>query len=333
MNKGGKRIGKSVKRHMKMKKKANGLLAGVLCVGLLLGGCGSTKTDSKASSYTKMKEAVSVPVQEAASETSSVSPVPAQDPDEGLKVIGTKAEGKDIYKVRLTNGTGKKITGISISYTANTSPANMITDGSAIETNETFLLYYDGEQAASVNANTQDGATVVLTFEDQSTASYDHFPFADIDEAQLLYGDDVYYLEYTSKTDGSHVSTKNSAIQKKQEAEAAAKAKAESEAAEKAASEKAAAEAAARAQSEKAAAEQEAKEEEEREAVRQAAEQEATEQTEVSRNNETSGNNEETDGSDQNEDNENEEGNTDNGTDGDNGSPENDCLGDDALTW
>ena len=192
----------------------------MLGVGMLLGGCGSSKNDSEEKD-TEEKE----------------------QKEEVLKNIGTEAEGENVYKVVLENKTGKNIVGFSIKDSSMTEyPASMLESEDVFEDGEKRNLYYDSTSAIEA-AESQAQASgeeakalepqmdVQLTFDDQSSIVLTAFPFGDVEEAQICLEDEVAFIQYESISSKESVSTKEAELTIKAEAEAAAQAQAEAEAA------------------------------------------------------------------------------------------------------
>ena len=112
---------------MKEMKKKLLVLAGVLCMGLLLFGCGKEKTEDK-------------------EEIKKEEPAEKEEPENTCQVIGRESE--DAYDILLTNKTDNVITGIQIKSSKQTEyPANMMGSSQKIEKDETVELYYTPETA------------------------------------------------------------------------------------------------------------------------------------------------------------------------------------------
>ena len=128
----------------------------------------------------------------------------AEEEEEELKVIGTKADGENIYKVTLENNTGQDIIGLSIKDSSMESYSdNMLAEDDPFVQGEKRELYYDSTAAKEAAANqTGDESTPVvtpqydmqLTFADQSVLVLTAFPFDDTQEGQICYEDEVAFL-------------------------------------------------------------------------------------------------------------------------------------------
>lgn len=223
----------------------------LLCAGLMIGGCGKQEA----------------PVKEQAEEEES-EPEEEKEEEEILPVIGTEAEGENIYKVTLENKTGKNIVGFSVKdSTMSEYPANMLAEGEVFAADERRNLYYDSAstqttepteipeaseaespETPETTETAEDGADekilepqidVQLTFEDQTVMVLSAFPFGDIEEGGICLEDEVAFIQYESVENKESVSTKEAelTIKAQAEAEAAATAEAQRQAEEAAAAE------------------------------------------------------------------------------------------------
>ena len=208
-----------------------GLLVLVFIFGGALSGCGSN--DGAA-------EEDVIPTDEAISE----------EPE--YRKVGT--EGEQAFKVIFENSTGQDITGITIKPSDEKKyPDNMIAAGEdPIKIDEKFQLFYtpadtgeNSESAEQVQTDPDDPNTAVefeslydikVTFADNSDLKLYDFSFNDIEEAKLLLSDGVLYIEYTSKSTGELVNTKEAQLAEKENQD---KKKADKEAKKKAAEEEA----------------------------------------------------------------------------------------------
>ncbi len=207
-----------------------------------------------------------------------ITPTPTPDPNEGLLVIGTKASGKHVYKVRFDNETGKTITAFQIRDESEDDFEPDLLQGNEFPSGSKVLCYYDAgdafkalkssstaDSASESAASTANGQTVVnaaedipdfyikLTFSDGQVAVLHDVPFSEFEEAMICTDAGTYYYLTYETADGTSVTTMKAEKKLKEQADeeaAAAKKKAEEEAAES--------EAAAKKASEKAAAEKEA---------------------------------------------------------------------------
>ena len=147
-----------------------------------------------------------------------------------LKTIGEKAEGETVFAVKLTNSTGKAITGIAVKGSAEeTYPENMLGEGDVFAQDEERILYYDS--AAVVEANEAENDVeenrplikpiynIQVTFADETVQELHSFPFGDAEEAVLCQGEEVLYITYTSLAEGTEFNTEEAELMEKQLAE------------------------------------------------------------------------------------------------------------------
>lgn len=215
-----------------MQMKKTGMII-FLVLGLVISlfcGCGKTtspKTDSGAgaedledvSSLSGGKKSCS------AAEIGSVSSGSAAERSDEIRIIGTKAEGENIYQVTLENNTGKNITALTVrASSVDATDGNMMADGDVFENDQKRELYYDASAAktASQQANAQadpnakmimEEYQIILTFEDGTSRTLHAFPFGDIKEGKLLLDEQgTAYLTYLSLQGGQQVSTQEMEI-------------------------------------------------------------------------------------------------------------------------
>ena len=141
--------------------------------------------------------------------------------EEEIKIIGTKKEGKDVYKVQFTNSTGKDITGFTIKMDQDEEyPSNMMAKGDVFGKNEKRELYDDTAGDPDTYSNRDDpnapllttGYTIKVDFSDNTAALLHQFPFGDAKSAALKFDDDVLYIVYKSDATGAEVVTKEAEI-------------------------------------------------------------------------------------------------------------------------
>lgn len=198
---------------MTMPKRLVSIVAFVCMMGLLAG-CSST------------------PVEEPAEVVEEVAEEAAVD----YQVIGTGST-----EVLVTNKTGADITGITIKNSASEEyPENMMAVGSKFAQEETVQLLYTPvpaeEQVTESTEATSDKAInelydIRLSYEDGSVIEIQDVALSGMHDIELCYSDEVGYLTYVDAETGEQVSTKETALAQKAEAEAAATAAAEAEAA------------------------------------------------------------------------------------------------------
>lgn len=195
------------------------ILAGVLCIGCLLAGCGKEKSEE-----TEKKE------------------VKEEEPEVTYQVIGRESE--DAYNILLTNSTEKVITGIQVKDSAQTEyPANMMSGSQKIEKDETVEFYYTPETIPGDNADEKGSDeksgdaendvpeiadavinvvySLQVTFEDGTVHELSSFAVDDIDEASICYEDEVAFLTYKSKSEDVEISTKEAELALKSDRDAA----------------------------------------------------------------------------------------------------------------
>lgn len=194
---------------------------------------------------------------DAGSSTAVETPIVTASP---LKQIGKESKGEHVFCVKLTNQTGKDISGFAVK-TEQLEGENLLEAGDVFKNGETRELWFDAEAALKAAEEAADEnapeATpeflLALTMQDGSTQEVHAFPFGDADSCELRAEEDLTFLVYDSVSKKETVNTRD-AEQAARELERQAK---EQAAAEEAARAQAAAEEAARAQ---AAAEQAARE-------------------------------------------------------------------------
>ena len=146
---------------------------------------------------------------------------PTPDPDAGLKVLGTKAEGINIFKVRLKNATGMNVTyfGVKDNFT-DYFPENMLKETGEIKNDERRLLYFDAAHALKESADREEKAAYEIRLglktdeemkdaEDEGRFVILHdIPFQDFEEAEICFTEDgIAYLKYRSKITNKEMST------------------------------------------------------------------------------------------------------------------------------
>lgn len=201
-------------------KKQLRMLAGLLCVGVLLAGCGKEKAEEK-------KE------------------VKEEEPEITYQVIGRESE--DAYKMLVTNDTGNIITGIQIKNSEQAEyPANMMSGDQKIEKDEIVEFYYTPEttsgeapaengvageevQADNGGGDTPEIADAVvnvtyslqITFEDGTVHELSSFAVDDMEEVAICYEDEVSFLTYMSKSENVEINTKEAELAVRADKEAA----------------------------------------------------------------------------------------------------------------
>ena len=237
----------------------------VLAAALVLAGCSSQSvtydagavsatetpiqtTESVVSSAAEAPAATETPSVTATAaptvtETPTVTPEPTMspitpievtkvpDPDEGLDILGEKAEGSSIFKVRLVNGTGRTITWISAKDNfTDYFPANLLPEDGSFDKEEKVVLYFDADHAMRESADREEKAEYEIRInlktdeqmkDEDSEGIYrilHDVPFSDFDEAEICFDGDVPYLKYTSKADKTEKSTLDMETERYEEA-------------------------------------------------------------------------------------------------------------------
>ena len=160
------------------------------------------------------------------------APAASQDQADGteLKTIGEKAEGENVFAVKLTNSTEKDITGIAVKGSKEDEyPENMLEEGDVFVQGEKRILYYDA--AAVIEANKAENEVdenrplirpiynIQVTFADETVQELHSFPFGDAEEAEVCQGEEVLYITYTSLAEGTEFNTEEAELMEKQLAE------------------------------------------------------------------------------------------------------------------
>ncbi len=133
-----------------------------------------------------------------------------------LKTIGKEKKGEKVFKVNLTNGTGKEIEEFSVKAGADAEfSENMLEKGDMFKADEERILYFDSE---GISENEEGGSadaplisteyTIKLKFRSGETAELHQFPFGDIEAGEIKFEKDIAYIIYKSKSTGEAVTTK-----------------------------------------------------------------------------------------------------------------------------
>ena len=167
-----------------------------------------------------------------------------EDAEEELPAIGKESE--EAIKTKITNKTGKDITGVAIkNMEDDTWSDNLLEDEDVFTDTEKRYLYYTPEQDETGDEDemvTYEGFDIQLTFADESVETLHAVSLQDVKDGEIMLEDDVCYLAYTSIATDKQTDMKAEELaikeQEKAEKEAAdAKAAAESEAAQQAVTE------------------------------------------------------------------------------------------------
>lgn len=163
------------------------------------------------------------------------------EPEPELKTIGTASDADGVYKVDVTNETGKAIT--SITYKFDDEEAwgnNLLADGDSFAADEERLMYVDlSSRPDAVSKASTDGTltypaiAVEITLEDGTVADLHEFPLDGVQNLAIKTDGTVYYVEYTLDGATDAVSTQadeQGIYQALQNAAAEAQAQADAEA-------------------------------------------------------------------------------------------------------
>ena len=149
-----------------------------------------------------------------------ITPVP--DPDAGKVLLGEKQEGDRVYRVSLTNNTGRTIVWISAKDNfTDYFPKSWLKEDQLIEDGDSFVFYFDSTHAQEESADRDEDPEYEIRMgvktdeqmkDEESEGRYvilHATPFGDFEDAEILYdeGDNLAYLEYKSSKTGKKVST------------------------------------------------------------------------------------------------------------------------------
>ena len=149
-----------------------------------------------------------------------ITPVP--DPDAGKVLLGEKQEGDRVYRVSLTNNTGRTIVWISAKDNfTDYFPKSWLKEDQLIEDGDSFVFYFDSTHAQEKSADRDEDPEYEIRMgvktdeqmkDEESEGRYvilHDTPFGDFEDAEILYdeGDNLAYLVYKSSKTGKEVST------------------------------------------------------------------------------------------------------------------------------
>ena len=206
-------------------------MAGLLVLACaLLTGCGK-KEEATTTEATTTEATTEATTTEATTEATPV------DAEEELPAIGT--ESADAIKVKLTNKTGKDITGVAVkNMDSETWSDNLLADEDAFADKEKRYLYYTPDASEENSTESEEGEILTyagydiqLTFADDTTMTLHALSLEDIKEGEILVAENVCYVSYESAATGEKMDTKESEIEVKKQEEAEAQAAAEAAAA------------------------------------------------------------------------------------------------------
>lgn len=158
-----------------------------------------------------------------------------------LKTIGTASDADGVYKVDVTNETGKAITSITYKFDDEGAwGSNLLADGDSFAADEERLMYVDlSSRPDAVSKASTDGTltypaiAVEITLEDGTVADLHEFPLDSVESLAIKTDGTVYYVEYTLDGSSDTVSTQadeQGIYQALQNAAAEAQAQADAEA-------------------------------------------------------------------------------------------------------
>lgn len=163
------------------------------------------------------------------------------EPEPELKTIGTVSDADGVYKVDVTNETGKAITSITYKFDDEGAwGSNLLADGDSFAADEERLMYVDlSSRPDAVSKASTDGTltypaiAVEITLEDGTVADLHEFPLDSVESLAIKTDGTVYYVEYTLDGSSDTVSTQadeQGIYQALQNAAAEAQAQADAEA-------------------------------------------------------------------------------------------------------
>jgi len=139
-------------------------------------------------------------------------------------VIGVNDGSQGVFRVELTNKTGKAITEFSIKESSEEKfPENMLPAGQTFAADEMRVLYFAPKEAAGTDAGQTESGKLLepiyeagISFEDGSRLEWKAIPFGDMEKAELCLEGDTIFVEYTSVTTGESINTLEAAKQSEQ---------------------------------------------------------------------------------------------------------------------
>ncbi len=167
-----------------------------------------TPTPTATATPTPTDTPTPTPTQAVTIEPLEITPNP--DPDEGLKLIGEKVEGKNVIRKKITNATGVDITGVFFrDQWMEDWPDNMLSGDDVWKDMETRYLYYDPTETLERAKDYGEAAKLrmLVLFGEDGDGILRHLPLEDMSDIQLMRDDDVFYLKYVSIKDMSEKST------------------------------------------------------------------------------------------------------------------------------
>ncbi|MDY5272095.1 hypothetical protein [Tractidigestivibacter sp.] len=137
------------------------------------------------------------------------------EPEPELKTIGTASDADGVYKVDVTNETGKAITSITYKFDDEGAwGSNLLADGDSFAADEERLMYVDlSSRPDAVSKASTDGTltypaiAVEITLEDGTVADLHEFPLDSVESLAIKTDGTVYYVEYTLDGSSDTVST------------------------------------------------------------------------------------------------------------------------------
>ena len=212
-----------------MKKQMTSIAAAALSAGMLflMSGCAATTIPVIGNQSTPRPTSTPAPTSAQPTETpiaiitstptAELTPVPVQltpiaEADEYLNIIGTKAEGDSVFRIRLVNSTGLAVTALRVLPTdSDELPRSLLSKGDVFADKEERILYYDTAFVYD-GGKTDAPFDMMLTFEDGSSYRMTRVPFTDMEEGVIYFNDGVAYIVYLSKSAGRQVTTKDAEL-------------------------------------------------------------------------------------------------------------------------
>lgn len=158
-----------------------------------------------------------IPIIVATPEAEAATPVPVSltpivEAEDHLKMIGEKAEGESVFRIRLTNNTGESIVSFRVIsdlaayYGDESNYGNLLSEGDVFLDREERILYYDTYRDPSNDAE-EKNYNLRLTYADGSEYEIAMVPFADMEEGSIRAARRAPYLSYHSLASGKEAST------------------------------------------------------------------------------------------------------------------------------
>lgn len=174
----------------------------IASMGLALTGCGG---DNTVPARTISDPVTTAAVEETTAVTTAAETTTVESEVKGAadeKIIGTKAEGDNVYTAKVTNKTGKAITSISFKspddedYTENKLP-----EGETYAKDETRMLYLE-------TSGDKTGYQMLIKYDDDTSWELHDLPLKDMESFELRLEDEITFIAYKSVSSGEEMNTK-----------------------------------------------------------------------------------------------------------------------------